>query len=102
MSQRDARRAWIPTRRCVTSEAASLWTHGRRAEAQHLHNECADHQDSGAFPRSPQSASSEHSTNAVQTLSKPIVTTYSCSCQAAPCGLLNVAGAPIVLDREVC
>jgi hypothetical protein len=52
MSRRDTRRAWIPCRRCVTSEAASLWTHERRAEARRLLNECGDHQDSGTFPRS--------------------------------------------------
>jgi hypothetical protein len=59
MSRRDARRAWIPCRRCVTSEAPSLWTHERRAEARRLHNECAYHQDSGTFPRSSQSTSQD-------------------------------------------
>jgi hypothetical protein len=31
MSRRDARRTWIPCRRCVTNEAASFWTHEWRA-----------------------------------------------------------------------
>jgi hypothetical protein len=58
MSRRDTRRAWIPCRRCVTSEAASLWTHERRAEARRVHNECGDHQDKRLIGREPQNTHS--------------------------------------------